>query len=612
MAGLIPDSHFPFIISVGEVPLPELVLNDIEEIIINTNLHMPGMFSIRFRDTDPLGAIIPVALQYADNPMFSIGVPVSIRAVAVEESPIPGFPIPLIKGEITSVEAQFDTGPASLVITGYDKSHRLNRGKKTATYMFMPDNLIVQKVTAMAGLVCTAIPTTGPPREYVLQNNQSDMDFLKDIAKRNGYELVMNALGILMFKPLGVPLPGPPGPLLTWRKDLFSFNPRLTAANQDAVVQVHGSDMKKFPIEAVAPGIVPASGGVAALPQLALARAIFGVSKDHITTKPTASIPEALNLAKGRAMQLSSMFTQAEGECKGNPRVQAGTIVIVAGVGVKFSGAYLVSSATHRYSGNTGYTTQFGVTGAQPDTLGDLLNASPDNDGRINGVVVGQVTNNIDPLMLGRVKVKLPFLGLLPPIDSNWCRIASPWAGGPLQSGFLAIPEINDEVLIAFEHGDPNFPYVVGQLWNMLDRPPAMGVVAGGLVTKRIIKSRSGHTITLTDMPGKEGISIVDKTMLNKLEINSIKNSLSIFTMGEVTIDCLNFKVNAKALVDVQGAKIALQAKALLNLESLGIAKVKSATMMGVEGAVVDIKANTMLKLTGLMVNINNGALEVM
>jgi hypothetical protein len=611
MAGLIPDSHFPFIISVGEVPLPEMMLNDIEEVIINTNLHMPGMFSIRFRDMDPLGTAIPAAMQYADNPMFSLGVPVSIRAVPVEESVVPGFPIPLIKGEITSVEAQFDAGPASLVITGYDKSHRLGRGKKTATYMFMPDNLIVQKVTAAAGLLCTAIPTTGPPREYVLQNNQSDMDFLKDIARRNGYELVMNALGILMFKPLGTPLPGPPGPLLTWRKDLFSFNPRLSAAGQDALVQVHGSDSKKFPIEAAAPGIMPASGGAAALPQLALARSIFGVSKDHITDKPTASIPEALNLAKGRAMQLSSMFTQAEGEAKGNPRIQAGTIVMVAGVGVKFSGPYLVSSATHRYSGTIGYVTQFSVTGAQPDTLSDLLNPKPDGDGRINGVVIGQVTNNVDPLQLGRVKVKLPFLGLTPPIDSNWCRIASPWAGGKI-SGFLAIPEINDEVLVAFEHGDPNFPYIVGQLWNMLDRPPSLGVVAGGLVTKRIIKSRSGHVITLSDMPGKEGISIVDKTFMNKIEIDSIKNALSISTLGDVTIDCLNFKVNSKAMMVLEGAKVDVKAKALLNIESNGIAKIKSATMLKLDGAAIDIKANTMLKLGGLTVNINNGALEVM
>ena len=611
MAGLLLESHFPFVISIGEVPLTEVMLNDIEEVVVNTNLHMPGYFSIRFRDSDPLGGPLPVALQYADNPMFSIGVPVSIRAVPVDPSPVPGFPIPLIKGEITSIEAQFEAGPASLVISGYDKSHRLSRGKKTATYMFMPDNLIVQKVTAAAGLMCTAIPTTGPPREYVLQNNQSDMDFLKDIAKRNGYELVMNALGILMFKPIGTPLPGPPGPMLTWRKDLFSFNPRLTAANQDALVQVHGSDMKKFPIEAAAPGIVPSSGGSGALPQLALARSIFGVSKDHITDQPTATIPEALNLAKGRAMALSSMFTQADGECKGNPRVQAGSIVMVMGVGVKFSGAYLVSSATHRYSGNTGYVTQFGVTGAQPDTLGDLLHAKPDNTGRINGVVVGQVTNNLDPLQLGRVKVKLPFLGLTPPIDSNWCRIASPWAGGKI-SGFLAIPEINDEVLVAFEHGDPNFPYIVGQLWNMMDRPPSLGVVAGGLVTKRLIKSRSGHVITLSDMPGKEGISIVDKTMMNKIEIDSIKNALSISTLGDVTIDCLNFKVNAKAMMLLEGAKVDMKAKALLNVESGGIAKMKSATMFKIEGAAIDVKANTMLKLGGLTVNINNGALEVM
>ena len=113
-------------------------------------------------------------------------------------------------------------------------------------------------------------------------------------------------------------------------------------------------------------------------------------------------------------------------------------------------------------------------------------------------------------------------------------------------------------------------------------------------------------------MPGNEAISIVDKTMMNKLEIDSIKNELSISTLGDVVIDCLNFKVNAKVLMMMEGAKVDLKAKALLNLESNGLVKIKSATMLKVEGAVIDIKANTMLKLGGLTVNINNGALEVM
>ncbi len=608
MAGFAPSSHFPFTISVNYAPLTELMLRDVEEVVVNTNLHRPGMFSIKFRDSDPTGLIIAPIFKYADNPMFKIGSPVSIRAIPIEPSIVPEIAIPIITGEITAVEADFESGPASLTIRGYDKSHRLTRGTKTATYMLMPDSAIVMMVLARAGVLGTATPTTGV-REYVLQNNQSDMDFLKELAVRNGYELVMNALGTLMFKPIGLPLPGLPGPLLTWRKNLYSFNPRLSAAKQDGMIMVHGLSDQKIPIETMVP-LLPSVSGVTAAPQLALSRTIFGVAKTHITDLPAANMAEATGLATGRAMAQSQLFMQADGECQGHPRVQAGAMVTIIGCGIQFSGLYLVSSSTHRYSNNTGYVTQFAITGSQPDTIGDLLSPNQSR-GRMNGVVVGQVTNNVDPFMMARVKVKLPFLGSLPPVESNWCRIASPWAGGKI-SGFLAIPEINDEVLVAFEQGDPNFPYIVGQLWNNIDMPPALGVVVGGLVTKRIIKSRSGHVITLNDMAGKEGISIVDKTMMNSIQIDSIKNSLAISTLGDVTIDCLNFKVNAKALMNLEGTKVDVKAKALLNLESNGLVKIKSATMLKVEGAVIDIKANTMLKLGGLLVNINNGALEVM
>src|SRR5690606_22829651 len=126
--------------------------------------------------------------------------------------------------------------------------------------------------------------------------------------------------------------------------------------------------------------------------------------------------------------------------------------------------------------------------------------------GRFNGVVIGVVTNNNDLEGLGRVKVRYPSLGMLPPVESDWCRIAAPMAG-PM-AGWYAIPEINDEVLVAFEHGDPAYPYVIGGLWNTMDRPPkpSQAVVIGGKVTKRILRSRSGHEITLDDTIGKESI----------------------------------------------------------------------------------------------------------
>ena len=92
----------------------------------------------------------------------------------------------------------------------------------------------------------------------------------------------------------------------------------------------------------------------------------------------------------------------------------------------------------------------------------DLINASPARNGRILGVVTGVVTNNKDPDKLGRVKVRFPWLSDTD--ESWWARVASPMAGK--DRGVFFLPEVDDEVLVAFEHGDPRFPYVIGALWN--------------------------------------------------------------------------------------------------------------------------------------------------
>ena len=104
--------------------------------------------------------------------------------------------------------------------------------------------------------------------------------------------------------------------------------------------------------------------------------------------------------------------------------------------------------------------------------------------------------------------------------ESNWGRIATPMAGG--SQGFQFMPEINDEVLVAFEQGDVNRPYVLGGLWTKTSMPPlaAPMAVIGGKVAKRIIKTASGHTLTFTDAPGQEKIEVIDKTMMNKIVID--------------------------------------------------------------------------------------------
>ncbi|RLI48197.1 MAG: phage tail protein, partial [Candidatus Thorarchaeota archaeon] len=123
----------------------------------------------------------------------------------------------------------------------------------------------------------------------------------------------------------------------------------------------------------------------------------------------------------------------------------------------------------------------------------ESLNIKEESDDRIPGVMPGIVTNNQDPENLYRVKVKFPWLS--EDNETDWIRVATLMAGPERGSFFL--PEVGDEVLVAFEYGDINAPYVIGVLWNRKQKPPETN--SDGKNNIRKIRSRSGHEIIFND-----------------------------------------------------------------------------------------------------------------
>jgi uncharacterized protein involved in type VI secretion and phage assembly len=143
---------------------------------------------------------------------------------------------------------------------------------------------------------------------------------------------------------------------------------------------------------------------------------------------------------------------------------------------------------------------------------------------RINGVVIGLVTDLSDPEGLGRIRVSFPWLG--DNVQSNWARIAAPMAGG--ERGVFFQPEIGDEALVAFEQGEVRSPYILGFLWNGDDKPPRDNSKI------RIIKTVSGHFVEFDDEAGK--ITINDKSSHTiVMDDNGIK-----LTVGSNTIEMMS------------------------------------------------------------------------
>ena len=208
------------------------------------------------------------------------------------------------------------------------------------------------------------------------------------------------------------------------------------------------------------------------------------------------------------------------------------------------------------------------------------------HDSNRYGVEVGIVTNVQDPQKLGRIKVQLPRLPGGP--ESDWARVAQPAAGAG--RGFYWLPEVGDEVLIAFELGQANRPYVIGALWNGKDKPMKDAYADDNSI--RMIQTKSGHKIVLCDKSGEEKIVIADKS-------------------GNRSI---TFDVKAKKfLIECKEGDIELHAekKIVFHCEDLEI-KTSKTTKLDVGsnfnlkvGSDASIKADGNLKIKASRVNIN-------
>lgn len=248
---------------------------------------------------------------------------------------------------------------------------------------------------------------------------------------------------------------------------------------------------------------------------------------------------------------------------------------------------------------------------------------------KIYGVVTG-IVRDIKDENLGRVKVDFPWLAedadavsITSEEDrahSNWARIATLMAGSG--RGTYFIPEVGDEVLVAFEHGDLDRPFVIGSLWNA-DDPPPEKMDSEGKNNVRSIRSRSGHMIVLDDSDDKPSITIVDKTGENTISIDSANNVMAIKAKGDLSIEVEgNISITAKGKIEIEaGQDIAAQTKANLkaeatgncDVESSGPLKLKSSAKVSIDGtgqaevkaATVTVNGSGMAEVKGALVKIN-------
>lgn len=538
---------------------PATFLADLLEATVENSLHLPDMATLVLYDQK---------LSWVDDERLAPGKSLQILFSSGNQRQN------VFDGEIVEIEPNFDQGIQRLTIRAFDRMHRLGRGQHTRSFMNVSDSDLVRKLAEEVQL-SAEVDSTSTVYPYVFQQNETNLAFLQKRVAMLGYLLYVREKTLYCKAPRS----NQPAVTLEWGQTLNEFHPRLTTVEQIATLEARGwdPDQKQAIVGSVSAseGIGLAATGQAGNGGMLVESAFHMTTRLLVADRPVRTQAQATQLARAAANYQAGSFIEAEGLCYGNPKLVAGVPVSITKVGQRFGGTYFVTSTVHTYSSD-GYMTSFTASGLHPSTLISML-TSKEEQGGISGLVIALVTDNQDPKGYGRVKVKYPWLA--EDQASDWARVVTP--GGGNNRGLEFLPEINDEVLVGFELGDIQYPYVLGGLWNGKDALPER-VTSGGQVQKRLIRSRSGHTITLDDSDGGGGVTIEDKNG-NKITLDSASNKLSISVQGDASIEA-------------QG-NLTLQATGQLQLKGNGVTVDGGAGNTDVKGLNVNIK--------GVMINLN-------
>jgi uncharacterized protein involved in type VI secretion and phage assembly len=224
--------------------------------------------------------------------------------------------------------------------------------------------------------------------------------------------------------------------------------------------------------------------------------------------------------------------------------------------------------------------------------------------GTVNGVMVATVTNNQDPEGLNRVKLKFPIRENSQ--ETDWAPIASLMSGNAM--GTLFVPEVGDEVLVAFHLGNLNQPFVIGSLWSKSKKPPAKDEKNN----LRKIYSRGGHELIFDDTENAGKVTVKTKKGI-KLEIDDQNEKITLGTKsdaqsvvlagssaGTITVKSGTNKITIdnKGDIQIESTKEITVKSTQINLEATAAMKLKA-------GAKLDLLADGIVTIKGAMVKIN-------
>ncbi|WP_103352785.1 VgrG-related protein [Amycolatopsis sp. CA-128772] len=595
------------LVEVEGTALPDDVRVMLGYAYVDDSRNLPDTFVLRFRDP---GSVV------LEKGKFKVGAKIKLKVQTSD----PEAPQDLLSGEVTAVAIDLDRHGTFTEVRGYDQAHRLFRGRRVAAYPNMTIADVVRKVAQRAHIPAGKIDNVpgygGRPNTQLSQDNVSDWEFLTRLADAVGAQIAVRD-GKLTFelpeKPSGAPSTSTKAtadPLvLEAHGTLVSLRASVTAAEQVPEVRATGWNYENK--EAIAAIATPKNAGtdVPGVDPVGLAGK-FGSPPFLDAASPRRAQGEADATAKALADKLGSACTELDGVAKGNPKLRAGTAVTLTGVGRPFSGKYTLTSTRHLFNAEVGYTTEFTVSGRQERSLYGLV-AGGAHGSAWPGLVPAVVSDLRDPAKLGRVKLTFPWLD--EEFTSTWARTVQPGAGK--DRGAVVLPEVGDEVLVGFEHGDFEAPYVLGGLYNGKDVTPKFSKTTvdanSGEVALRGFVSRKGHKLEFAE---DDGIILSSGDAKFVVKIDQKNQVIEVTSGKSVTVKARNgVSIDAgTGPLELKGQKVTVKAQAEASVEAGAQLKLNGTAGVKVEGATVSVAGQGQAELTASgVVTVRGGVVKI-
>ncbi|MEE1927544.1 VgrG-related protein [Streptomyces sp. TRM 70351] len=521
---------------------------------------LPAVAQLRFMDPER---------TLLEDTGIRIGTPLEVKVKPGDGSGV----LPLFTGEVVSMEVEYDGEGSFTTVRAMDASHRLQRGRKVTGFVSRKASDIAREVALAAGVPVGRIDATATTYPLRSQANVTDWEFLTALARENDREMGVRD-GAFFFR-APVPAASAPGPsaavedmpvgIKVGENALF-VRSAVTSVNQTSTVTVRGWDVKRKKALRAQQKVKAGDGlRIGVDPPRAVAPYERAKPSDTlIADYPYRTDAEVKAVSTAMAADLADAVADLEIGVLGNPLLRAGTPVLLDGAGTPFDGKYTVTASRHTDQPGTGYETWVTVSARQDRTAYGLAAgaSAPARVPRVPGVAIGVVTDVKAPRELrnqGWVRLKLPWLsddsGRDRAYVTDWVRTVQLGGAG---GGGVFSPEVDDEVLVAFEQGMLDRPYVIGGLYNGVDKPTSdrLALVDGssGKVNRRSFASRGGQRIELLDaVPGPSGVRL--RTERDKLVVHLDQQNTEITVRSDGTVS-----ISASREVTVTGRGITLDA----------------------------------------------------